>query len=125
MAEHKLRRGQATVEFALLYGTVMVPLLFGFIYLAQLLWVWHSIVEFTRDGARYAATHCWAADGQNVIQYMQTNVPANIDQAEFQLGGSAAINARASASIWCQERDRDAASGGGPESESAATSAVE
>ena len=84
MAEHKLRRGQATVEFALLYGTVMVPLLFGFIYLAQLLWVWHSIVEFTRDGARYAATHCWAADGQNVIQYMQTNVPANIDQAEFQ-----------------------------------------
>jgi len=92
MAEHRLRRGQATVEFALLYGTVMVPLLFGFIYLAQLLWVWHSIVEFTRDGARYAATHCWEADGNNVIQYMQANVPANVDQAEFQVGGSAAIN---------------------------------
>jgi len=88
----KRRRGQATVEFALLYGTVMVPLLFGIIYVAQLLWVWHSIVEFTRDGARYAATHCWQAGGQNVIQYMQTNVPANIDQIEFQSGGSAQIN---------------------------------
>src|SRR5271167_2131529 len=84
--------GQATFEFALLYGTVMVPLLFGMIYLAQLLWVWHSIVEFTRDGARYAATHCWDANGQNVMQYMQANVPANIDEVEFQSGGSAAIN---------------------------------
>jgi hypothetical protein len=70
----------------------MVPLLFGIIYVAQLLWVWHSIVEFTRDGARYAATHCWEANGQNVIQYMQANVPANIDQAEFQSGGSAQID---------------------------------
>jgi len=92
MAGHKRRRGQATVEFALLYGTVMVPLLFGFIYVAQLLWVWHSIVEFTRDGARYAATHCWEPNGQNVMQYMQANVPANIDQVEFQSGGIAQIN---------------------------------
>jgi TadE-like protein len=91
MAGPERRRGQATVEFALLYGTVMVPLLFGIIYVAQILWVWHSIVEFTRDGARYAATHCWQADGNNVIQYMQANVPATIDQAEFQSGGSAAI----------------------------------
>jgi len=88
----KRRRGQATVEFALLYGTVMVPLLFGIIYVAQLLWVWHSIVEFTRDGARYAATHCWEAGGLNVMQYMQANVPPNIDQIEFQSGGSAQIN---------------------------------
>jgi hypothetical protein len=92
MAGHKHRRGQATVELALLYGLVMMPLLFGFIYLAQLLWVWHSIVEFTRDGARYAATHCWQADANNVMQYMYANVPANVDQVEFQLGGSAAIN---------------------------------
>src|ERR1700689_3648040 len=86
------RGGQATFEFVLLYGTVIVPLLFGIVYLAQLLWIWHSVVEFTRDGARYAATHCWQAGGQNVIEYMQTNVPANIDQAEFQAGGSAQIN---------------------------------
>jgi hypothetical protein len=84
--------GQTTVEFALLYGTVIVPLVFGLIFVAQAYWVWHSIVEFTRDGARYAATHCWQADGQNVIQYMQANVPPNIDQAQFQPGGIAQIN---------------------------------
>lgn len=85
------RSGQATFEFAIMYGTVIVPLTFGIMYLAQLLWIWHSMVEFTRDGARYAATHCWQSDGENVIQYMQHNVPVNIDQAEFQSGGSANI----------------------------------
>ena len=88
------RRGQATLEFALAYGLVMVPLLFGIVYVAQLLWVWHSVAEFTRDGARYAATHCWEPNAQNVIQYMQANVPPNIDQAEFRSGGSAQINVR-------------------------------
>ena len=98
MAGHRLagrrllgRGGQATFEFALLYGTVIVPVLFGIVYVAQILWIWHSVVEFTRDGARYAATHCWQPDGQNVIQYMQANVPANIDQTEFLAGGSANI----------------------------------
>src|SRR5580698_10005945 len=86
------RRGQAAVELAIVSATVMVPLLFGIIYLAQLLWVWHSAVEFTRDGARYAATHCWEPNGTNVLQYMQTNVPPNIDSAQFQSGGSAQIN---------------------------------
>lgn len=93
MAERKNgRRGQAAVELALVSAAVMVPLLFGIVYLAQLLWVWHSAVEFTRDGARYAATHCWEQNGQNVIQYMQANVPPNIDSAQFQSGGSAQIN---------------------------------
>jgi hypothetical protein len=93
MAERKLgRRGQASIELALMYGAVVAPLLFGIVFTAQLCWVWHSMVEFTRDGARYAATHCWQADGQNVIQYMQTHVPLNIDQAAFQGGGSAQIN---------------------------------
>jgi hypothetical protein len=76
----------------MLFGTVMVPVIFGILYVAQILWIWHSVVEFTRDGARYAATHCWQAGAQNVIQYMQTNVPANIDQVEFQAGGNAQIN---------------------------------
>src|SRR5271163_231162 len=85
--------GQATVEFALMYGAVIVPLVFGLIFVAQAYWVWHSIVELTRDGARYAATHCWVDDGgSNVVQYMQTNVPPNIDQAQFQAGGLAQIN---------------------------------
>jgi hypothetical protein len=95
------RRGQATVEFALAYGAVMVPVLFGIVYVAQLLWVSHSITEFTRDGARYAATHCWEPDAENVVAYMQANVPPNIDQAEFKSGGSAQINVR------YQQRDPD------------------
>jgi len=86
------RRGQASIEFAITYGAVIVPLLFGIVFVAQMCWVWHSMVEFTRDGARYAATHCWEAGGQNVIDYMQTHVPANIDMAAFQAGGSAQIN---------------------------------
>ena len=76
----------------MIYGVVVVPLLFGLILVAQICWIWHSMVEFTRDGARYAATHCWQASSQNVIQYMQANVPANIDGVQFQAGGSAQIN---------------------------------
>jgi Flp pilus assembly protein TadG len=85
------RSGQATIEFALLYGGVILPLTFGIVYMAQMYWVWHSIVELTRDGARYAATHCFQTDTQNVIDYMQANVPTNIDQAQFKAGGSALI----------------------------------
>jgi Flp pilus assembly protein TadG len=94
MPERNRRRrsGQATIEFALLYGAVLLPLTFGIVYVAEMYWVWHSIVELTRDGARYAATHCWQGDSQNVITYMQTHVPVNIDQIQFQNGGLAQIN---------------------------------
>jgi hypothetical protein len=93
MAARNGRRGQAAFEFALMYGLVIVPLIFGLIFVAQAYWVWHSIVEFTRDGARYAATHCWVGpSGPNVTQYMQTHVPPNIDEAQFQSGGAAQIN---------------------------------
>jgi hypothetical protein len=81
-----LRNGQATVEFALLYTLVLVPLTFGIIFISQMLWIWHSVVDFTREGARYAATHCYQAGGANVISYMQANVPPMIDQSQFQLG---------------------------------------
>jgi hypothetical protein len=86
------RSGQATVELALMYGAVIVPLLFGIVFVSEICWIWHSMVEFTRDGARYAATHCWQGDSQNVVQYMQTHVPPTIDIAEFQAGGGAQIN---------------------------------
>src|SRR5665213_2098806 len=86
------RRGQATIEFALLYGGILLPLTFGIVYVAEMYWVWHSMVEFTRDGARYAATHCFQTDTQNVVTYMQTHVPVNIDLAQFQVGGAAQIN---------------------------------
>jgi TadE-like protein len=78
--------GQAVMEFAILYAGVVLPLTFMVIVIAQMLWIWHSVVDFTRDGARYAATHCFMGDGSNVISYMQADVPAMIDQNEFQNG---------------------------------------
>jgi Flp pilus assembly protein TadG len=93
MAERKRRRsGQAALEFAFLYGGIILPLTFGIVYVAEMYWVWHSMVEFTREGARYAATHCFQTDTQNVVTYMQSHVPVNIDQSQFQTGGSAQIN---------------------------------
>lgn len=80
------KSGQATLEYAILTVAVIIPTVFGIIFLAQLLWVWHSAVEWTRDGARYASTHCWQANGANVLTYMSGNVPVNIDQSEFQSG---------------------------------------
>ena len=96
------RSGQALLEFALLYTAVIVPLTFMCIFVAQMLWVWHSVVDFTRDGARYASTHCWMADGSNVLQYMQSHVPRMIDQDQFRSDGSL---------IQIQYFQRDPASG--------------
>jgi len=80
------RAGQAVAEFALLYTAVALPLTFMVVFVAQMLWIWHSVVDFTRDGARYAATHCWQSDGSagNVLQYMQSHVPLMIDMDQFQ-----------------------------------------
>ena len=80
------RRGQATVEYAILYAGVILPLTFSIVFAAEMLWVWHSVVDFTRDGARYAATHCWTANGENVLSYMRTHVPRMIDMSQFQQG---------------------------------------
>ncbi len=80
------RRGQATTEFALVYGLVLLPLSFMFIFACQLLWVWHSVAEWTRLGAKYAATHCYQTDGGNVRQWMRENVPPMIEENRFQEG---------------------------------------
>src|ERR1700733_10642968 len=85
------RSGQATLESAMIYAAVILPLTFGIVFVAEMYWVWHSMVEFTRDGARYAATHCWQRGGENVLSYMQTHVPLTIDQNQFQSGGTAQI----------------------------------
>jgi hypothetical protein len=77
------RSGQAAVEFVVLYGGVILPLSFMLIFVAEMFWVWHSVTDFTRDGARYAATHCWYAGGTNVLTYMQTHVPRMIDMDQF------------------------------------------
>jgi Flp pilus assembly protein TadG len=89
---NRRRRGQSLVEFSLLYSAVLLPLTFGVVYTAEMYWVWQSAGEFTREGARYAATHCWQPDAANVIAHMQSNVPVNIDLAQFQQGGAAQIN---------------------------------
>ena len=77
------RSGQAAIEFALLYGVIILPLTFMTVFVSEMLWVWHSVVEFTRDGAHYAATHCWMGDGSNVNTYMTTHVPRMIDMDKF------------------------------------------
>lgn len=80
-------RGQQTVEFVILYAGVIMPVTFAIVFTAQVLWVWHSVVEFARDGAHYAATHCWQASGDNVRDYMRNHVPFTMDRAQFQSAG--------------------------------------
>ena len=70
--------------------------------MAQMMWIWHSMVDYTRLGARYAATHCWQADSSNVAAYMRANVPVNVDQDQFSAG---------TAEISVTYYSRDAASG--------------
>jgi len=85
--------GQATVEYALTFAGIMMPMTFMIIFTAQLLWVWHSIVDYTRAGAHYATTHCWQASADNVTAYMRANVPAMVDQDQFR-NGSAELTVR-------------------------------
>ncbi len=80
------RSGQTMLEYTIIYVGVLIPLTFGVIFLGEMLWVWHSVVDFTRDGARYASTHCYESNGANVISYMQANVPLMIDMDQFQQG---------------------------------------
>lgn len=91
MAVHKevsRRRnaGQMTVEFALTYGLVLLPVTLGLIFLAQMLWVWHSVNELTRRGASYAATHCWQSSAANVLEFMRANIPPTVNQDQFRNG---------------------------------------
>ena len=88
----KRQGGQALTEFAVLYAGVILPLTFMSFFVAEALWIWHGMVEFTRDGARFAATHCYQGDAGNVLSYMQAHVPPVVDQAQFSVGGSATIN---------------------------------
>jgi hypothetical protein len=73
------------------YGAVIAPLTFALVFTAQVLWIWHSVVEFTRDGAHYAATHCWQASGDNVRNYMTSHVPLMADIDRFR-SGDAQVN---------------------------------
>ena len=83
---HEAALGQSSVEFALLYSAAILPLTFMIIFTSELLWIWHSVADFTRDGARYAATHCWQGDGSNVVTYMKANIPLMPYQDQFLTG---------------------------------------
>ena len=85
MAERN-RGGQTTLEFALAFAGVLLPVTFAVVFTSQLLWVWHSVNDFTRQGASYATTHCWQSAAGNVLDFMRSNVPPMIGQEQFQNG---------------------------------------
>ena len=86
MRRRRADSGAGLTEFAVLYSSVVLPLTFMIVFVSEMLWIWHSVADFTRDGARYAATHCWLPDASNVLSYMEANVPLMIDQTQFQAG---------------------------------------
>ncbi len=86
--KRRARRGQVAIEWALTWVGLVLPLTGMIIFTAQLLWVWHSVVEFTRAGAEYAATHCYQGGGTNVVNYMRTNVPVSTDRDQFRDGAA-------------------------------------
>ncbi len=69
--------------------TVLVPATLGLIIFAEAAWTYHSLVQLTRRGARYAATHCWQdSAGSNVVSWMQTNAPPFVDREQLSTGGA-------------------------------------
>ena len=83
----RARGGQAIIEYVLIYAVILLPLTFMVTFTAQLLWTWNSGVEWARNGARYAATHCAQGGGANVANFMRNNVPLNLGQDQFTGGG--------------------------------------
>ncbi len=80
-------RGQATVETALVLIAGIIPLTLGLIAFAEIGWTYHALTTLTREGARYAATHCWQDDaGSNVVTWMQANAPAFPDKVQLTSG---------------------------------------
>ena len=76
--------GQATVEMALVLIAALIPLTLGAVAIAEVAWTYHALVALTRQGARYAATHCWQDDaGSNVRNWMQTNAPGFLDRPQL------------------------------------------
>src|SRR5882757_6926964 len=51
---HPDQRGAITIEYVIAFATMLLPMTMMIIFTAQLLWVWHSVTDFTRTGARYA-----------------------------------------------------------------------
>ena len=81
-------RGQASVEMALAMIAAIVPITLGLLAFTELAWTYHALATVTRQGARYAATHCWQDEsGSNVVTWMQANAPAFPDRPMMTSGG--------------------------------------
>lgn len=81
------RKGQAATEFALVLAFGVIPLTFGLIAFAEIGWTYHALTTLTRQGARYAATHCWVdGAGSNVVTWMQNNAPLFPDRRQLSSG---------------------------------------
>jgi hypothetical protein len=91
MRQRQKQKGAAAVEFLLAGMTLVVPLTFALFFTAQILWIWHSVAEATREGARYASTHCYQS-GTNVRNYISARaLPAMPERDQF-ANGSVEIN---------------------------------
>jgi len=88
LIRRQLNRGQATVEMALALIAGVVPLTLGLIAFTEIAWTYHALTSLTRQGARYAATHCWQDEtGSNVVTWMQANAPPFPDKTQLITGG--------------------------------------
>ena len=72
---------------ALVLAAGLIPLTLGLLAFAEIAWTYHALVTLTRQGARYAATHCWQDEaGSNVVNWMQANAPPFIDRPQLVSG---------------------------------------
>src|SRR3954468_23938293 len=81
-------RGQATVETAIAMVVAIVPVTIALLGFAEISWTYHALATLTRQGAQYAATHCFQDNtGSNVVNWMITNAPAFPDRPMLIAGG--------------------------------------
>ncbi len=66
----------------------LLPLTLALTAFAEVTWTYHALTTLTRQGAHYAATHCWTdSTGSNVVTWMQANAPPFPDRAQLASGG--------------------------------------
>lgn len=71
------------LEMALIL-VILLPLTLGIVAIMDVVWTYHALVAMTRQGARYAATHCFQDDaGTNVTDWMKVNAPAFLDKPQI------------------------------------------
>ena len=82
------RKGQATVELALALALIVVPITLALLAFVEIAWTYHALTTLTRDGARYASSHCWQdSSGSNVMTWMHENSPMFPDRQMLISGG--------------------------------------